>query len=108
MRITADSFGSRIPENWEEIAEWLNIRIEDGEDAETVWENYCSGRYPDAPKASMISKEQMDIIATYMDDEIRERLHSEMAPCEPEDFLRAYIEEDPELKDILIELDITI
>ena len=29
----------------------------------------------------------MDAIAVYMDDELREQVHREMAPCEPEKFL---------------------
>ena len=30
------------------------------------------------------------VAANLMDDEIRERLHNEMAPCEDQDFLDAY------------------
>ena len=47
--ITAESFGSDIPENWEEIAEYLNGVIDDlniTEDHEAVnelWEAYWSG-----------------------------------------------------------------
>lgn len=29
----------------------------------------------------------------YMDDEIRERLHDEMAPCDPQEFVEAYVAE---------------
>lgn len=29
----------------------------------------------------------LDIVAGYMDDDIRERLHSEMSPCEPQAFM---------------------
>ena len=32
----------------------------------------------------------LDVIAGYMDDEIREQLHSDMAPCEAQAFLDAY------------------
>lgn len=53
MKITVDSFGSRCPENWEEIADWMNEKIESGEDPDEVWENYCNGKYPDAPEAVM-------------------------------------------------------
>ena len=28
-----------------------------------------------------------------MDDELRERLHNEMAPCDPQEFLNAYVQE---------------
>ena len=48
-----------------------------------------------------ITQDDMDNIATYMDDEIRERLHSELAPCEPEEFLAAYLEKDPEFEELL-------
>lgn len=36
-----------------------------------------------------------------MNDEIREDLHFEMAPCEPEEFLRAYVEKDPDFEELL-------
>ncbi len=39
-----------------------------------------------------ITDEEMDIIATYMNDEIREELHSIMAPCTREEFLNAYVD----------------
>lgn len=48
-----------------------------------------------------ITQEKMDIIATYMDDDIRERLHFELAPCEPEEFLKRYVEEEPEFSEFL-------
>ena len=53
MKITADSFGAYIPENWEEIADWMNDRINAGEDPEEIWERYCNGQCPDAPEAVM-------------------------------------------------------
>ena len=41
----------------------------------------------------------LDVIATYMDDDLREALHEDIAPCTPEYFLREYIwrykDEDP-------------
>lgn len=43
-----------------------------------------------------ITQEDMDIIATYMDDDIREAVHMDMAPCEPEEFIREYLERDPD------------
>ena len=57
-----------------------------------------------------LSEELLDTIATYMDDEKRERVHFELAPCEPEEFLKRYLELDPEFKGVLktefsIELD---
>ena len=53
--ITIDSFGSDCPENWEEIAEFLNgiIRergIENDHNAvNELWEAFCQGEFPDAP-----------------------------------------------------------
>lgn len=43
----------------------------------------------------------MDVIASYMDDEIREKVHFELAPCEPEEFLIRYLELDPDFADFL-------
>lgn len=34
----------------------------------------------------------MNALAQYMDDEIRERLHREMAPCTNQEFFDAYCE----------------
>lgn len=48
-----------------------------------------------------MTQELMDVIATYMDDEIREQVHFEMAPCEPEEFLKRYCELDQEFKELL-------
>lgn len=32
-----------------------------------------------------------DVVVSYMDDDIREVLHSELAPCTQQDFFRAYV-----------------
>lgn len=48
-----------------------------------------------------LSEELLETIATYMDDDKREKVHFELAPCEPEEFLKRYLELDPEFKDIL-------
>lgn len=48
-----------------------------------------------------LNTEEMENIATYMNDEIREDLHLEMAPCEPEEFLRAYVERDQDFEELL-------
>lgn len=57
-----------------------------------------------------IDQKTMDAIAVYMDDDKRERVHFELAPCEPEEFLKRYLELDPEFEGVLktefsIELD---
>lgn len=48
-----------------------------------------------------INDDDMNMIASYMDDEIREALHSELAPCTHEEFIAAYLERDPEFIAIL-------
>ncbi len=53
-------------------------------------------------KEFQLSQDDLDVIATYMDDDIRERLHGELAPCEPEEFLKAYVKEDPDFKALLL------
>lgn len=52
-------------------------------------------------KEFRLGQELMDTIATYMDDEIREHVHDELAPCEPEEFLRRYLEFDPDFTELL-------
>jgi len=39
-----------------------------------------------------VSQERLDAMAPFMDDEIREELHMELAPCSPYEFFRAYVE----------------
>ena len=48
-----------------------------------------------------ITQELMSTIATYMDDEIREKVHFELAPCTPEEFLKRYVELDPDFEELL-------
>ena len=50
-----------------------------------------------------VTQEKMDVIAMYMDDEKREQVHDELAPCTPEEFLRRYIELEPEFENVLKE-----
>lgn len=49
-----------------------------------------------------LTQDLLDDIAVYMNDEIREKLHFSVAPCKPEDFLKAYISEDPAFEDMLM------
>lgn len=39
-----------------------------------------------------LTSEQMDAYAELMPDEIREEIHSQVAPCEPSEFLAAYVD----------------
>lgn len=48
-----------------------------------------------------INQDLMDRIAIYMDDEKREQVHREIAPCSPEEFLKRYLELDPDFENIL-------
>lgn len=48
-----------------------------------------------------ISQKLMDTIASYMDDDIREQVHYELAPCTPEEFLIGYLDLYPEFEVVL-------
>lgn len=48
-----------------------------------------------------LTQELMNVIASYMNDEIREDLHFRLAPCEPDLFLREYVKRDPEFEKLL-------
>lgn len=52
-------------------------------------------------KDFILTQEVLDVIAIYMDDDIRENLHCEIAPCEPEFFLKEYLKRDPGFKKLL-------
>lgn len=52
-------------------------------------------------RINAISQKKMDTIASYMNDEAREDVHAELAPCRPEEFLRRYLEIDPEFSELL-------
>ena len=54
--INENSFGSILPYNWQEIADYLNDKIDEIDDyseeaVSAVWNAYQSGEYEDAPKA---------------------------------------------------------
>lgn len=48
-----------------------------------------------------ITKKDLDAMALYMDDEIREKIHRDLAPCTPEEFLTAYLYKDENFRDVL-------
>lgn len=52
-------------------------------------------------KFKNLTDEVFGTICTYMDDEIREDLHSELSPCTPEYFLNKYLEYDSDFKELL-------
>lgn len=56
-----------------------------------------------------ISDELMDTIGSYMDDDIREDVNADLAPCTAEEFLSRYLELDPDFEKLLeIEFDLTV
>ena len=48
-----------------------------------------------------ITDKTMNAIASYMDDDKRETVHNELAPCTIEEFLTRYLELDPEFENLL-------
>lgn len=52
-------------------------------------------------KEFTLTQELLDMIATYMNDDIRERLHCEIAPCKPEFFLKEYLKRDLGFEELL-------
>ena len=53
-------------------------------------------------KIREVNQVKMDEIAGYMNDEIREQVHAELAPCTPEEFLTRYLQLDCELINSLL------
>lgn len=49
----------------------------------------------------LIDDNLMETIATYMDDDIRESLHFDLAPCSNEKFLLEYCKADPLFSSLL-------
>lgn len=49
-------------------------------------------------------KVDMQLLASYMDDDIRERVHFELAPCMPWEFLDRYLQLDPSFEVVLKEV----
>ena len=49
----------------------------------------------------VLTQDQLDVIAKYMNDEIREEIHFMFAPCEPDFFLREYVKRDYEFEKLL-------
>lgn len=56
-----------------------------------------------------ITEKILENVSYYMDNDIREQVHFELAPCKPEEFLKRYIELDPRFKNVLkLEFNINI
>lgn len=52
-------------------------------------------------KVFELSQEELDVIATYMDDDIRESVAFDLAPCTPNQFLREYVSRDEHFEELL-------
>lgn len=50
-----------------------------------------------------LTQDMLDVIATYMNDIIREDVHFDLAPCNPETFLGEYLKRDPGFEALLRE-----
>jgi hypothetical protein len=50
-----------------------------------------------------VTNEEMNDIASYMNDELRESIHFDLAPCTNEEFIIAYCNADPTFEDLLNE-----
>lgn len=53
-------------------------------------------------KIREVNQVTLDEIATYMNDDIREQVHAELAPCTPENFLTRYLQLDCEFINLLL------
>lgn len=49
----------------------------------------------------MLNEKTMNAITCYMDDDKREQVHAELAPCTNEEFLKRYLELDPQFESLL-------
>lgn len=52
-------------------------------------------------KVFELSQEELDVIATYMDDDIRESVAFDLSPCTPNEFLREYVSRDKHFEELL-------
>ena len=47
-----------------------------------------------------LTSAELDALAEIMDPEIREQIHQDLAPCNPDEFLAEYIRRDPAFGEI--------
>lgn len=76
------------------------IYDEDGDFVETA-DVYDVTELPIHLGDSYCNRKTWDAIASYMDDEKREQVHAELAPCSEQKFLDRYLELDPDFADLL-------
>lgn len=48
-----------------------------------------------------LTQEELDVIATYMNDDIREDVAFDLDSCTPEEFLKEYVSRDEDFEELL-------
>ena len=48
-----------------------------------------------------LTQEELDVIATYMNDDIREDVAFDLDSCTPEEFLKEYVNRDEDFEELL-------
>lgn len=48
-----------------------------------------------------LTQEELDVIATYMNDDIREDVAFDLDSCTPEEFLKDYVNRDEDFEELL-------
>ena len=97
--LNGESFGAECPENWEEFAAEINAIINekysddaDRDATDEIWEQYWRGEVGTVVN-SWGTAVQFNVAVQMMDDDIRERLNMDIAPCTQQAFFNAYAEE---------------
>ena len=52
-------------------------------------------------KVFELTQEELDVIATYMNDDIREDVAFDLDSCTPEEFLKEYVSKDEDFEELL-------
>jgi FixJ family two-component response regulator len=52
-------------------------------------------------KVFELTQEELDVIATYMNDDIREDVAFDLDSCTPEEFLKEYVSRDDDFEELL-------
>lgn len=52
-------------------------------------------------KVFELTQEELDVIATYMNDDIREDVAFDLDSCTPEEFLKEYVSRDEDFEELL-------
>lgn len=107
---TLEEANKEAERNWKRLTDaekckfYIYVTDVDAKDCEqdgaggVDWYSFMMSGYT---KKYTFDSKRNDAIASYMDDEIREDLHQELAPCSFEEFLNAYVKRDEKFKEIL-------